>query len=167
LNETDVTKNIPPQNLRMITPSTTPPFPAKPRRKLALGLASMAGLVLGLGLALARVAMDRSLHTVDQAEKFLDLPVLGSVPRDSRAIKSEMDLPVVRESHGAAAENFRTLRTSLALLPPSMERRTILFTSAIPDEGKSFCAANYAIALAQQGAAHDFNRCGYAPAKPA
>jgi succinoglycan biosynthesis transport protein ExoP len=151
LNETDVTRNIAPENLRMVTPSTTPPVPAKPRRKLVLALALMAGCLVGVGIALVRVTMDRSLHTVDQAEKFLEMPVLGSVPRDPISIKNERDLPVVRESHGAAAENFRTLRTSLALLAPQVERRTTLFTSAVPDEGKSFCAANYAIALAQQG----------------
>ena len=151
LDETDVTKSILPETLRLVTPSTTPPVPAKPRVKLALALALLAGAVTGVGIALARIAMDRSLHTVDQAEKFLDLPVLGSVPRDPARIKTEADLPVVRESHGAAAENFRTLRTSLALLAPPMERRTSLFTSALPGEGKSFCAANYAIALAQQG----------------
>jgi polysaccharide biosynthesis transport protein len=151
LNETDVTKNIPPESLRMITPATTPHVPAKPRKKLVLGLALMLGCAVGSGIAIARVAMDRSLHTVDQTEKLLDLPVLGSVPREKRAMRHESDLPIVFEPHGAVAEEFRTLRTSLALLSPPMERRTFLFTSAIPGEGKSFCAANYAMALAQQG----------------
>jgi succinoglycan biosynthesis transport protein ExoP len=95
--------------------------------------------------------IDRSLRTVDQTEKFLGIPALGSVPRESTSMKREYELPVVREAHGAAAENFRTLRTSLALLAPPMERRIFLFTSAVPGEGKSFCAANYALALPQQG----------------
>jgi succinoglycan biosynthesis transport protein ExoP len=151
LNETDVTKNIPPESVRMITPSTTPHVPSKPRKRLILGLALMAGCAVGSGIALARVALDRSLHTVDQAEKFLDRPVLGSVPREKRVMRKEGELPIVFEPHGAVAEEFRTLRTSLALLAPPMERRTFLFTSAIPGEGKSFCAANYAMALAQQG----------------
>ncbi len=151
LNETDVTKNIGPEVLRIVTPSATPPSPAKPRKKLVLALALIAGGMAGVGIALTRVVADRSLRTVDQAEKILGLPALGSVPRDPTPALKEEDLPVLRESHGAAAENFRTLRTSLALLAPPMERRTFLFTSAVPGEGKSFCAANYAIALAQQG----------------
>lgn len=151
LNETDVTKNIGPEVLRIITPSATPPSPAKPRKKLVLALALIAGGLVGCGIALTRVVADRSLRTVDQAEKFLGLPALGSVPRDPLPSSIEEELPVLRESHGAAAENFRTLRTSLALLAPPKERRTFLFTSAVPGEGKSFCAANYAVALAQQG----------------
>jgi len=151
LNETDVTKKIGPETVRVVTPSSKPMAPAKPRKKLVLIVALLTGLTLGGGIALGRVAIDRSLHTVDQAEGFLGLPVLGSVPRDTTPVNKADDSPVVREPHGAAAENFRTLRTSLALLAPPMDRRTFLFTSAVPGEGKSYCATSYAIALAQQG----------------
>jgi succinoglycan biosynthesis transport protein ExoP len=151
LNETDVTKNIEPETVRVISPSTQPAAPAKPRKKVVLAFACLAGGLIGGAIAIGRVAVDRSLHTVDEAEKFLDLPALGSVPRDATLVKTAENFPVLREPHGAAAENFRTLRTSLALLAPSIDRRSFLFTSAVPGEGKSFCASNYAIALAQQG----------------
>jgi succinoglycan biosynthesis transport protein ExoP len=50
-----------------------------------------------------------------------------------------------------AAEAFRSLRATLALLGREDERRTFLFTSAIPGEGKTFTSCNYAVSLAQQG----------------
>lgn len=52
---------------------------------------------------------------------------------------------------GQAAEAFRNLRAALSLLGPEAERRVFLFTSALPNEGKSFTCANYALSLAQQG----------------
>src|SRR5207247_4404110 len=52
---------------------------------------------------------------------------------------------------GPAAEAFRNLRATLSLLGPEAERKVTLFTSAVPDEGKSFTCANYALALAQHG----------------
>jgi capsular exopolysaccharide synthesis family protein len=151
LNETNVTKDIPPETLRIVTPSATAPVAAKPRRKLVLMLSLLGGVCAGSIWGLGRIAMDRSLRTVDETERSVDLPVLGSVPREKRSMRKETELPVVFEPHGALAEEFRTLRTSLALLAPPMERRSILFTSAIPGEGKSFCASNFAMALAQQG----------------
>jgi ATPases involved in chromosome partitioning len=36
-------------------------------------------------------------------------------------------------------------------LGPEAERRISIFTSALPNEGKSFTSANYSLALAQQG----------------
>jgi capsular exopolysaccharide synthesis family protein len=107
--------------------------------------------LIGGALALGRIAMDRSLHTVDQTEGYLGLPILTSIPQDPTPMKKEHELPIIREQHGAIAENFRTLRTALYLLDPPRERRTFLVTSAVPGEGKSFSAANLAIAFAQQG----------------
>jgi len=43
------------------------------------------------------------------------------------------------------------LRAALSLLGPEVERKVSLFTSAVPNEGKSFTSANYSLALAQQG----------------
>jgi polysaccharide biosynthesis transport protein len=37
------------------------------------------------------------------------------------------------------------------MLGPKDDRRVFLFTSALPQEGKSFCSLNHALSLAQQG----------------
>lgn len=52
---------------------------------------------------------------------------------------------------GAVAEGIRNLRAALSLLGPEADRRIFLFTSALPNEGKSFSSVNYALSLAQQG----------------
>jgi capsular exopolysaccharide synthesis family protein len=151
MNETSVTEDVAPQSIRVITRSAAPSAPAKPRKKFILALALLAGGMLGGGVALGRIAVDRSLHTVDQAESYLGLTILTSIPQNPTLMGKEQELPVIREQHGAIAENFRTLRTALHLLAPPAERRTFLITSAVPGEGKSFSAANLAIAFAQQG----------------
>jgi len=57
----------------------------------------------------------------------------------------------VEDPASLQAEAIRTLRTSLSLLGKQSERRTFLFASAIPQEGKSFTSLNFAHSLAQQG----------------
>jgi Mrp family chromosome partitioning ATPase len=57
----------------------------------------------------------------------------------------------VKTPESPAAEAFRNLRAALSLLGPEVERKVSLFTSAVPNEGKSFTSANYSLALAQQG----------------
>ena len=112
---------------------------------LFLGLALAAGAIFGLDL------LDSSLRYVDQAESFLGLPVL--------AVASEVEgqdgntIPNVF-SDGAqsqAAEAFRSMRTSLSLLGDEAHRRIFLVTSAVPGEGKTFCAFNAAMAFALEG----------------
>ena len=46
-------------------------------------------------------------------------------------------------------EQFTMLRTNLLFPPSGKSPRTIMITSAVPDEGKSFVAANLAISIAQ------------------
>jgi polysaccharide biosynthesis transport protein len=63
------------------------------------------------------------------------------------------DLMLFRPGTSATsyAEMFRVLRASVSLLGDENLRKVTLFTSAIPGEGKSFVAANFALAAAGQG----------------
>ena len=150
LKETDVLRGIQPDVLHVVQRSEIPGYPSKPRRLLVLAGALAAGLALGICAALLRIVLDRSLKTVDQAESFLQLPVLAAIPLQSLRRGRNRRLPIITEPQGPIAESFRTLRTSLSLLGPSGQRRTFLFTSAVQGEGKSFTASNFAVSLAQQ-----------------
>jgi capsular exopolysaccharide synthesis family protein len=100
---------------------------------------------------------------VDQAESTLGLPVFAAVPdttdegpvsrlkRRKKAFGTSNYRVVVETPESPAAEAFRNLRAALSLLGPEAERKVSLFTSAVPNEGKSFTSANYSLALAQQG----------------
>ena len=103
------------------------------------------GIVAGLHL------LSSSIRTVDSAERLLELPVLSAVPTMTKSEVTGGLLTLVQHPGTIAAESFRTLRCSLALLGPQEPHRVFLFTSAVPGEGKSFVAVNTAIAFAQQG----------------
>jgi capsular exopolysaccharide synthesis family protein len=112
---------------------------------LFVGLALGAGTIFGLDL------LDNSLRYVDQAESFLNLPVLGVVAEV--AAKSGDTIPNVFSDpeQSQVAEAFRSMRTSLSLLSDEAHRRVFLITSAIAGEGKTFCAFNLAMAFALEG----------------
>jgi capsular exopolysaccharide synthesis family protein len=56
-----------------------------------------------------------------------------------------------RHPRSPVSEAFRTLRTNLSYTSPDQPLRSLLFTSAGPEEGKSTVAANLAVVLAQAG----------------
>ena len=60
-------------------------------------------------------------------------------------------LVAAEDSKSSGAEIFRTLRTTLSMLGPEKDRKTYLFTSSLPGEGKTFTSLNYSVSLAQQG----------------
>jgi capsular exopolysaccharide synthesis family protein len=119
-----------------------------PRKKIIVGLAGAFGLMVGLGLVVGLYLLDRSLRTRKQIEQTLGLPVLAEICDSPEATEELRDsLVVFSEPHSLAAESFRSLRTSLSTLSP----RSVLITSAMPGDGKSFCALNLALLQAQLG----------------
>jgi capsular exopolysaccharide synthesis family protein len=116
-----------------------------------MAMAGMAGVFLGVFLIMVLRVTDTSIKTVDDAETGLGLSVFSVVPNMPHLRNGKSRLVVAEQAQSEAAEAFRTLRTSLTMLGRPEDRRVSLFTSAVPSEGKTFCAINYAASLAQVG----------------
>jgi polysaccharide biosynthesis transport protein len=151
LKETDVAKGVQQDPIRIVSRPLLPDRPVWPARGRILLISILCGTVLGCSLPFVSRALDDSFRTADEAERRLGVPALGVIPKALK-IKSDDDcLVLVKQRGSGAAESFRSLRASLLLLRNGGTCKTFLFTSAVPSEGKSFCAINSAVAFAQQG----------------
>jgi capsular exopolysaccharide synthesis family protein len=151
LKETSLATDMQSEKIRLIAPATPSAVPSSPRLTVVFGAALLAGLLLGGGIAFAWGAFDTSFKTVEDVEQYLHLPVLTAVLRVPEVKKSGRPLLKAKDAYSPATEAFRTLRTSLSMLGRKEECRTYLFTSALPEEGKTFSSMNFAASLAQQG----------------
>jgi uncharacterized protein involved in exopolysaccharide biosynthesis/Mrp family chromosome partitioning ATPase len=162
IKETDLTKGTKANAVSVIEQSPLPSTPVSPNSTRSLALGLLGGIAAGLATIFGMNALDRSVKTVDQAETTFGLPVLAAIPEVSQegATPQQTDAAppgtssyrlVAEAPEGPAAEGFRNLRAALSLLGPASERKLFLFTSALPNEGKSFTSANYSLSLAQQG----------------
>jgi capsular exopolysaccharide synthesis family protein len=162
IKDTNLAKDVKANAVSVIEHSPLPTSPVSPQPKKTILLGLLGGLAVGLAFVFGIDALDRSIKTVDQAESTLGLPVFAAVPdtdegpvsrlkRRKKAVGSSNYRVVVQTPESPAAEAFRNLRAALSLLGPEAERKVSLFTSAVPNEGKSFTSANYSLALAQQG----------------
>lgn len=61
------------------------------------------------------------------------------------------DLIICKDPKSSMSEAIRTLRTNLQFASVDKKIKTILVTSSVPGEGKSFVAANLAVAFADSG----------------
>jgi succinoglycan biosynthesis transport protein ExoP len=163
----DLTKDVKANAVSVAEQAVVPRAPVNPIPSKAITFGLLGGLAVGLLFVFGADALDRSVKTVDQAEATLGLPVLAAIPetKDSEGKaagkKKNKKKDVARDAAkyrmvdeapaGPVAESFRNLRAALSLLGPEADRRVFLFTSALPNEGKSFTSVNYALALAQQG----------------
>ena len=146
LKETDITANLTQNSVRIVARALLPDQPVSSKRKQALALGLLLGLACGSGIALFS---NRSFNTLREAEALLGLRSLSEIPR-LRTSRVEPKAALL-EHDPAAEDSFRNLRSSLLLIQHATSRRTLLFTSARPGEGKTFCAVNCAISFAQLG----------------
>jgi len=135
-------------------------------------IATILGLLGGLGLALVLDRVDSRIHSRSDAEHYFGMPVVAEIPRIRRkpAFIGEPTISVTGFADSfrlLAAEVVRrseTLRDRRAggispeLLEGSIPRRqgedkslTILVTSAAPAEGKTTVVANLAVAFSEYG----------------
>jgi polysaccharide biosynthesis transport protein len=151
VKETDVTKGVTQNMIRVVSHPLLPEHPVSPNKKRILLLSIFSGLALGCGLSLISRGLDGSLRTAVEAERRLGMPALAAIPKWARPRRLTDNMLMVQQPGTAVAESFRSLRASLSLLGQSPGHKTFLFTSALELEGKSFCAVNCAVAFAQQG----------------
>lgn len=136
--------------LTVVAPPALPATPVSPQPARNIGIALALGLFGGIGLAAARRSLDTTIKTADQLGRVMaGTPVIGIVPFDHAARK--YPLATSNRPFGHRAEAYRKIRTSLQFIDVDMPHRVLMFTSALPEEGKSSAVCNLAIALAQSG----------------
>lgn len=127
--------------------ATIPASPAvpNPKRNILGGLA--LGLLIGMGLAILRDRLDRTVKTRELVEELTNVGLTGSIPIDKERRKD----PAISfdTNNTSIAEAFRKLRTNLQFLNVDHPPRVIVITSSSPSEGKSTTAINIALALAE------------------
>ncbi|HJX34057.1 MAG TPA: GumC family protein, partial [Desulfatiglandales bacterium] len=89
VKEADITGNVDVSNIRITAEAVMPDSPVKPRKTLNFVLSVIFGLITGAGLAFLWEYLDRSLHTEEDIERYLGLPVLSVIPvADIKKIKT-------------------------------------------------------------------------------
>ena len=110
-------------------------------------LAIMVSFVAVSGIIFVIYYFDDTLRDVESIEKEIELPVIAKVFKDNNGI----ELLVNKKPNAATSESIRTLRTNLQFSSVDEELKTLLVTSTLPGEGKSFISANLATSFAEAG----------------
>lgn len=113
-----------------------------------------------IGCVLASIALlmfldrlDDRVNSFGELQELFEEPVLGQIPREKSRRRNGVALLHAEEERHAFLEAYRNLRSSLLYIGESGPRpKTLLFTSSIPNEGKSLTVANLGITLANAGA---------------
>jgi polysaccharide biosynthesis transport protein len=147
--ETPEASRTSPVKVSVASQAQLPTGPVSPRKSLFLGLGGLLGLMLGIGGAVLREALDDRIRGEDDAAAIAGAPILGSIAEDPDA--ESRPLIVVNDPSSVRAEAFRRLRTNLRVLSLDRGAHSFVISSAVVSEGKTLIVANLGIAFAQAG----------------
>lgn len=175
-NQAEVTNGSSINPIRIVEPSTPPPFPYKPKPVLNLSFGTLLGMLAACGMVYLRERADRSVRSPGAMRRWLNTPELGVIPNlhlnpgykgliesggapesgnSLVAVQGETSTSALANWRNAPAfvtESFRgTLASILRIRPNGRPLQVLLVTSPGPGEGKTTVVQNLGIALAETG----------------
>ncbi len=165
--ETALAGNLKTNNVRVLDEALVPGFAISPNVPAAVGTSIAVALVLAFGLAFLLDILDSTVKSQDDIERAAGVTFLGVIPTiqpDDKAPPAvtppaladlirvgSKDLYVLSHPRSSVAECCRAIRTNLLFMTPDRPAKSLLITSAGPQEGKTTTAVNMAITLAGSG----------------
>jgi succinoglycan biosynthesis transport protein ExoP len=163
-------QSFPITDARVLTEASPARNKSSPKTMITLALSGIAGLALGLLLALGREMADRSFRTPVQIEQVLGLACLGILPKLARS-HARRPMPSRKEEAGSRtlardlgvfqhvvkaplsrfAETLRAVKLAIDFAPSDNGVRVIGVVSSMPGEGKSTTAMNIGELIASSG----------------
>lgn len=118
--------------------------PVSPNVTLNLVLGAVIGLIFGVGIAFFLEYLDTSVKSMEDVERFLQVPVLAVIPKD---------VGLLHKQNGMSpdAEAYRILRTNIEFNRKNPEDNSVTVVSGGAGEGKSTTLVNLAYVCAQGG----------------
>ncbi|MBB2964910.1 polysaccharide biosynthesis tyrosine autokinase [Methylobacterium sp. R2-1] len=164
-------ESFPVTEARILSEASPPRLKSHPKTLLILVLGAIGGLAVGTATALVKEMTDSVIRTPQQLEAALELPCLGVLPRftglgrrakprpgislppaarlipeDIGSLRYAVDEPFTR-----FAETLRAIRVAASAASNDSDIKILSMVSAMPGDGKSTIAMNFAQLLAHSG----------------
>lgn len=139
--------------LTLSDPAVPPEDAISPRPLLSVLLAAMLGVAVAVGIIALTEYVRDSMRNPEEVLATTGMSTLGSIGQmKGGGDRSEMyHLAALLYPRSPTAEAYRTLALNIEFSAVDAALKTLLVTSALPNEGKTITSANLAIVFAQAG----------------
>lgn len=143
--ETNITTSSTVSNYVQLAPASSSSVPVEPKTGNIRIFTLLLGFVIPVLIIYLIDLMNDKLTTKEDITKKTNLPIVGEISHVDKALGSV----IVNQSRNIIAEQFRIMRSNLQFLfkTDGKINKTILVTSSISGEGKSFISLNLAAVL--------------------
>lgn len=134
-------------NSRVIDPAMASTGPVSPQPNKVYLIAFVMGIIVPFGSIYLKDLLNDKVRTFKDVNNLVDLPLLGEIEHN----ESSNNLIVTANSRNSTSELFRLVRSNLQFVNVEGNNQTIMVTSSMSGEGKTFIALNLGASLALSG----------------
>lgn len=144
--ETSIAKATAVSDNRILDTAALADEPVEPNKKIIAGIILLLTLLIPTVVISSKSLLRNTVLNRDDISLYTEVPLIGVVGHSS----DTSNLVVAKRPKSAIAEAFRTIRTNLQYFGKEEGCKTILITSSVGGEGKSFVTLNLAGIIAMQ-----------------
>ena len=134
-------------NIQVLEPGFSGGWPVSPNPRSFYITALLIGLAIPVGIVLLLEVLNDKVSTRADIDRYTTAPLMGEVGHSDE----EEVLIISGSDRKFISEQFRIIRANLQYILPHRDKSTILVTSSMSGEGKSFMATNIAGVMAISG----------------
>jgi len=143
--EAAISMEITAEKARIIDKAFVFKKPVAPRKMVIMGIFLLVGALIPFSIIYLRSLLQSAIVTRADITQLTQLPVIAEIPK----LKNKDNPLVSFNDVSPIAESFRILFTNLKFLLPAKDTaHTIMVTSSVKGEGKTFVSTNLSIILA-------------------
>lgn len=142
--ETAIGRSSTLSNIRVVDYARVVDKPISPKKSLILLIGLMIGMILPIIIYYIRKTFNIKIETKNDILDRTQIPIIGEISHQN----SPSNFEVKDNPRSPLAEQFRMLRTNLHFYQHKNEAFTVMLTSSMPGEGKTFISMNLAASLA-------------------
>ena len=152
LKDIDVSQVVDAGDQVAIMENATTPISVRPGLVKSLLIGLGVGAFAGIAILVLLDRIDDRMASFTEFQHHFTENILGQIPKE-KSKGNKVTLLQPDDARHVFAESYRNVRSSIFFMPYEGPRpKTLLVTSAVPNEGKSTISANLAITMALSGA---------------
>lgn len=133
-------------NSRIIDPAIATDYPISPNKQTIYLMSILLGLTIPFAGIFLKDLLNDKVQTQHDVEQLTDTPILGDIMHNDFGT-----IVVTAGNRAPIVEMFRLIRAKLQFAAVDRENKTMLVTSSMSGEGKTFFSINLAATLALTG----------------
>lgn len=138
--------------ITVIEPAGLPLKPSQPKLLMNIALGFIIGLVGGIGMVFLFENLNPRLYSLDQIETVSEFNIIGKIPSIRHTGLIGLRKSTLKINSSSFKESFQKLQTKITQQNTSDHpMKSVLFSSAVPGEGKSTIVANLGLAMGKAG----------------